>query len=286
MSPWMDLRVPPKEVKLPEVEKQTHRRFLKTHLPMDALVFSPKAKYLYIGRDGRDVVWSLYNHHVNANDFWYEALNDTPGRIGPPIGRPPESVRAYFQEWLGNDGHPFWPFWENVRSWWEYRELPNILMLHFADLKADMPAEIRRIAAFLGIGSYSAVWSFKLFSVNVVPALAMAVVLSGIFALMIGYVSLRRSGIYFSILTLAFAQMSYNLENVHPGLEIFSFLIQYKAVKSVAEVHNLHQSSFNHRPTLIPGVAIRRNSLECFLPILAAICFSVVRPKPSQKTQR
>ena len=66
-------------------------------------------------------------------------------------------------------------------------------------------------AAFLGIGSYSAVWSFKLFSVNVVPALAMAVVLSGVFALMIGYVSLRRSGIYFSILTLAFAQMSYNL---------------------------------------------------------------------------
>ena len=66
-------------------------------------------------------------------------------------------------------------------------------------------------AAFLGIGSYSAVWSFKLFSVNVAPALAMAVLLSGVFALMIGYVSLRRSGIYFSILTLAFAQMSYNL---------------------------------------------------------------------------
>ena len=66
-------------------------------------------------------------------------------------------------------------------------------------------------AAFLGIGSYAAVWSFKLFSVNVVPALAMAVTLSGVFALMIGYVSLRRSGIYFSILTLAFAQMSYNL---------------------------------------------------------------------------
>src|SRR4030095_16740560 len=59
MSPWLDLRVPPKEVKLPEVEKQTHRRFLKTHLPVDALVFSPQAKYLYIG-DGRDVVWSLY----------------------------------------------------------------------------------------------------------------------------------------------------------------------------------------------------------------------------------
>jgi aryl sulfotransferase len=68
MSPWMDLRVPPKEVKLPAVEAQTHRRFVKTHLPVDALVFSPKAKYIYIGRDGRDVVWSLFNHHFNANE--------------------------------------------------------------------------------------------------------------------------------------------------------------------------------------------------------------------------
>ena len=41
MSPWLDLRVPPKAVKLPLVEAQTHRRFLKTHLPVDALVFSP-----------------------------------------------------------------------------------------------------------------------------------------------------------------------------------------------------------------------------------------------------
>lgn len=66
-------------------------------------------------------------------------------------------------------------------------------------------------AAFLGVGSYAAVWAFKLFSVNVVPALAMAVVIAGLFALAIGFISLRRSGIYFSILTLAFAQMSYNL---------------------------------------------------------------------------
>ncbi len=56
MSAWLDLRVPPKGVKLPMVEAQTHRRFLKTHLPLDALVFSPEAKYIYVGRDGRDVV--------------------------------------------------------------------------------------------------------------------------------------------------------------------------------------------------------------------------------------
>jgi ABC-type branched-subunit amino acid transport system permease subunit len=66
-------------------------------------------------------------------------------------------------------------------------------------------------AAFLGVGSYTAVWTFKLLGMNPVPAAIMAVITSGLFALAIGYVSLRRSGIYFSILTLAFAQMSYNL---------------------------------------------------------------------------
>jgi len=66
-------------------------------------------------------------------------------------------------------------------------------------------------AAFLGVGSYTAVWSFKLLGMNPIPAVLLAIVFSGIFALAIGYVSLRRSGIYFSILTLAFAQMSYNL---------------------------------------------------------------------------
>jgi aryl sulfotransferase len=151
MSPWLDLRVPPKAEKLPAVEAQTHRRFLKTHLPVDALVFSPNAKYLYIGRDGRDVVWSMYNHHANANAEWYKALNETPGRVGPPIEPPPASVRDYFLEWLDRDGHPFWPFWENLRSWWAIRDLPNVLPVHFADLKADMPREIRRIASFLGI---------------------------------------------------------------------------------------------------------------------------------------
>ncbi|ESR23398.1 sulfotransferase domain-containing protein [Lutibaculum baratangense] len=151
MSPWVDLRVPPKEVKLPAIEAQAHRRFLKTHLPVDALVFSPKAKYIYIARDGRDVVMSMYNHHANANELWYQALNDAPGRVGDPIGRPPASIRQYFQEWLARDGHPFWPFWENVRSWWAVRHLPNVMLLHFSELKADMPGQIRRIAEFLSI---------------------------------------------------------------------------------------------------------------------------------------
>ncbi|MBX3531318.1 MAG: branched-chain amino acid ABC transporter permease [Rhizobiaceae bacterium] len=66
-------------------------------------------------------------------------------------------------------------------------------------------------AAFFGVGSYAAMWSFKLLSLNALPAIIFAVAIAGVFALVIGYVSLRRSGIYFSILTLAFAQMCYSL---------------------------------------------------------------------------
>ena len=66
-------------------------------------------------------------------------------------------------------------------------------------------------AAFLGIGSYTAVWSFKLLGMSPLPAIVFGTAASGLFALVIGFVSLRRAGIYFSILTLAFAQMSYNL---------------------------------------------------------------------------
>jgi len=85
-------------------------------------------------------------------------------------------------------------------------------------------------AAFLGVGSYGAVWMFKLLSYNVVPALILSVIIAGLFAVVIGYVSLRRSGIYFSILTLAFAQMMFNIAysvatpitNGETGLQIYN----------------------------------------------------------------
>lgn len=149
LSPWLDLRVMPPETK-PMLEAQEHRRIIKTHLPLDALVYSPKAKYLYVARDGRDVLWSLYNHHAQGNDFWYQLLNDTPGRVGPPIDRPDPDIRSYFRHWLENDGQPFWSFWENIRTWWEARHLPNLRLVHFAALKADPEGEIRAIADFLG----------------------------------------------------------------------------------------------------------------------------------------
>ena len=149
ISPWLDLRIMPPDT-MDRLEAQQHRRIVKTHLPVDALTFSPKAKYIYIGRDGRDVVWSLHNHHASANQLWYDALNNTPGRIGPPIERPDADIRRYFLTWLEQDGAPFWAFWENVASWWAARDLPNVKLVHFNDLKRDPEGEIRAIAGFLG----------------------------------------------------------------------------------------------------------------------------------------
>ena len=91
-------------------------------------------------------------------------------------------------------------------------------------------------AAFLGVGSYAAVWMFKLVGYDIIPAIILAIAVSGLFSLVVGYVSLRRSGIYFSILTLALAQMmfnmaysvlgnpssSYNLTNGETGLQVYN----------------------------------------------------------------
>jgi len=123
------------------------------------------------------VVWSLYNHHANANHLWYEALNGAPGLVGPPIGKPPQSIRQYFNEWFEGNGYPFWPFWENIRSWWNIRDLPNVRLVHFEDLKRDMPGEIRGIAEFLGIAIDKKTWpailehcSFDYMKANATPS--------------------------------------------------------------------------------------------------------------------
>ena len=151
-SPWVDFRPVPLEIVLETMEAQKHRRFLKTHLPLDALVFSPKAKYLYVVRDGRDIAWSLYNHHAGFTDQVYPMFNNVFGREGPPLEPPAGDVVEYFREWLNGGGLPIGAtFWEHVQGWYNARHLPNVLLVHFNNLKADLPGQMRRIATFLGI---------------------------------------------------------------------------------------------------------------------------------------
>ena len=156
-SPWWDMLIVPPEERA-AVIAQTHRRVLKTHLPVDALVLSPKAKYLYVARDGRDVVWSLYNHHAGFIPQMYDLFNNTPGLVGEPLREPDPDIRSYFNTWLEKDGAPFWSFWDNISSWWAVRDLPNVRLVHFNQLKADLEGEMRSIADFLEIDLPAAKW--------------------------------------------------------------------------------------------------------------------------------
>ena len=49
-------------------------------------------------------------------------------------------------------------FWENITSWWAIRELPNVKLVHFNALKADLPREMRAIANFLDIEVPKDLW--------------------------------------------------------------------------------------------------------------------------------
>lgn len=160
ISPWLDGVHPDRASKLALLQAQTHRRFIKTHLPADALVGSERAKYLYIGRDGRDIALSLYDHQCAVSQDAQARLDAgaaEPGklRVMPPPSLP---VDAYVAHWLAHDGAPFWPFWESVRSWWQQRTQSNVLLVHYADLLDDLPAQVQRIAAFLDIAVRAEAW--------------------------------------------------------------------------------------------------------------------------------
>ncbi|PNH09860.1 hypothetical protein TSOC_003469, partial [Tetrabaena socialis] len=136
-SPWLDMRVmPPNTQEL--LEAQSHRCFIKTHLPTTALPYDPSVKYIHCCRDGQDTVWSMYNHHSKATDAWYDILNNTPGLVGLPIPRADPDPRAYFLNWLRKDGAPFWPFSATCAA-------------GGTTLRADLQGEGCRIADFLGI---------------------------------------------------------------------------------------------------------------------------------------
>ncbi len=150
MSPWYDARITPPEVRA-EVARQEHRRILKTHQPTYALPLSPKAHFIYVARDGRDAVWSLYNHFINLFQPVYDMFNNTPGRVGPPVKRPEGTELDFFRDWMRGEGPPLSPFFENVRGWWDIGNDSNIKLVHFNDLKADLTGEMRAIATFLGV---------------------------------------------------------------------------------------------------------------------------------------
>ena len=145
LSPWIEFKALPHEVVRATLEAQTHRRFMKSHTPADGIPFFPDAKYLVVGRDGRDAFMSLCNHMARFKLAGH--LNERAASDGlPPMPLWTGDPHAFFAGWLEQSSH-----FTHLGSFWERRRDPRILLLHYNDLKADLAGEMRRVAAFLGV---------------------------------------------------------------------------------------------------------------------------------------
>jgi len=155
ISPWIEANFDPIGDVLARLDAQKHRRFIKTHTPADGIPFFADAKYVFVARDGRDAFMSMCNHMERFRDDVRDELNS---RIDDEsvMPMPPWTgdVHGFFAVWL-----PFMGMLEHVASFWDRRHEPNLLLVHYNDLKADLAGEMRRIADFLDIRVPAAKWA-------------------------------------------------------------------------------------------------------------------------------
>lgn len=165
ISPWLEMNLEPIADVRSRLDAQTHRRVIKSHTPLDGLPTRSGVRYLIIGRDPRDVALSSHSH-VNNLDLAQTAharltavgADDLP-ELGidpaePPVfpDDPVESFRQYLDsDELALDSGSLLGFAHTMTQAWEARDRDDIKLLHYADLRADLPGQIREIARFLGI---------------------------------------------------------------------------------------------------------------------------------------
>jgi aryl sulfotransferase len=160
-APWLDATIfDPVEVMLATLEAQTQRRSVKSHLPLDAFPVFDGTKVIHTVRDGRDACVSMHNHMLGFRpEFRMHAAASAPPELlaGGPPPPTPEDPREYYLQWMGqaeaaqSDGAHDLPFCEFELTYWRRRSEPWLLFVHYADLKADLAGEMRRISDFLEI---------------------------------------------------------------------------------------------------------------------------------------
>jgi aryl sulfotransferase len=159
--PWWEVNRRPVEDVVGDLEAQSHRRSVKTHVPFDAVPRFDAVKYIHVSRDGRDVCMSYHNHCMG---FRPEALArmDAIGLADPTLRRPYPRVdpdpAVHFHSWLTTgaitgqqDGTPYLSYFAYERSFFDARKAENLLFVHYNDLQADLLGEMRRVAQFLDI---------------------------------------------------------------------------------------------------------------------------------------
>ena len=161
ISPWLDMRLRPLTDVTRALDGQQHRRFIKTHTPLDGLPQLPGVSYVVVGRDPRDVAVSTDHHQTNLDDqviHHLRASDNEPSEDYPPV-RParPASRRERVLQWI----HDQRPATENLKSLrgvvhhlgqaWQRRSEPAVVLVHHADLSRDLNGQMRRLANRLGL---------------------------------------------------------------------------------------------------------------------------------------
>lgn len=145
ISPWVDAEMIPLEMMNQMLEAQTHRRFVKTHTPLDGIPYFPQCTYVMVFRDPRDAHLSMRNHILNQkNDVFDDKLKDNASEGFRAWATEPhiEGAREEFN---------LESIVEFYKSYARFAHLPNMHMFHYADMKRDLKREMTRLAAVLGI---------------------------------------------------------------------------------------------------------------------------------------
>lgn len=166
-QPWIDMRSRPVDEMLAMLEAQPGRRCIKTHSPIDALPFYDDLLYVHVARDPRDACMSYLNHVSGFTPLARNMLDHigmTDETIGKPYPASSADPHSFFRAFMRcPDAETYQDFTiaeycDLERSYWAERHRPNVLMVHYNDLKADLEGEMRRIAAFCGIETPETLW--------------------------------------------------------------------------------------------------------------------------------
>lgn len=163
-SPWYEQLIRPRQEVEAELVAQTHRRFIKTHTPVDGLPTADGVTFVTVGRDPRDVMLSSRNHGQNlapTRDRRLELLTESArvdGRdqpVMPAVVTPPSDVKEHFRAWVESEA-PDQVFalktvLTYLQGFWDARSSMNVVILHYDDLKADLEGQMRALASRLGI---------------------------------------------------------------------------------------------------------------------------------------
>ena len=164
ISPWLDMVTRPRSQVFAELAAQTHRRFIKTHTPLDGLPLDPSVTYICVGRDPRDVALSMDNHLDNLDMAEFlrsraEAAAVDGTELEPLHPPPPraDDPKERFWRWVDDDADPT-DTAPNLRftlchlqSFWDAPADLDVVLLHYDDLLGDLDGQMGLVARRLGI---------------------------------------------------------------------------------------------------------------------------------------